>query len=155
MGEFFRDRLPDPLSYFEGEGLALTGRGKWRTARCEFHGGSDSLRLNIESGAWVCMSCQEKGGDVLAYTMALHGLEFVDAARSLGAYVDDDKPHRGQSKPGGLSARAALEVLSFECLLTWTAAFNLANGHPLTADDLTRLHTAAVRIKTLADGVLS
>ena len=28
MGEFLRDRLPNPISYFESEGLALIGNGK-------------------------------------------------------------------------------------------------------------------------------
>lgn len=29
---FDRDRLPDRLAYFAAEGLALTGRGRWRSA---------------------------------------------------------------------------------------------------------------------------
>jgi hypothetical protein len=50
---FIRDNLPDAASYFEGQGLTLTGprSAKWRTTRCEFHGGSDSMRVNIASGA--------------------------------------------------------------------------------------------------------
>jgi hypothetical protein len=50
MGEYLRDNLPDPIAYFEGEGLKLDGRGKWRTTECRFHGGSDSMRVNTASG---------------------------------------------------------------------------------------------------------
>ena len=28
MGEFIKDRLPDPETYFESEGLVLVGKGK-------------------------------------------------------------------------------------------------------------------------------
>jgi len=47
---FSRDNLPDPTTYFEGVGLNLRGPGKWKTTRCEFHGGSDSLRVNTRDG---------------------------------------------------------------------------------------------------------
>ena len=155
MGEFIRDRLPDALGYFEGQGLVLTGRGKWRTARCEFHGGSDSLRINTESGGWCCMNCGAHGGDVLAYHMQARGLEFVEAARDLGAYVDDGKPHRGPAKPAGLSPRAALEVLAFEALAVAVAAGNMAQGLQLTEEDRQRLTVAAGRINLLAQEVLA
>ncbi|MFY8042310.1 MAG: hypothetical protein ACOVOD_05230, partial [Rhodoferax sp.] len=72
MGEFVRDHLPDPVTYFEAEGLTLEGRGPWRTTECRFHGGSDSMRINTVSGSWVCMACNAKGGDVLAHCMAEH-----------------------------------------------------------------------------------
>jgi hypothetical protein len=116
MGEFVRDRLPDPVSYFDGAGLTLHGPGKWKTTRCEFHDGSDSMRVNTDTGGWVCMACGEKGGDVIAYTMRAQGLEFVEAARLLGAYVDDGEPHRGQIKPTTLSARDAMEVIVLDLL---------------------------------------
>lgn len=153
MGEFIRDRLPDPVSYFEGEGLTLQGPGKWKTTRCDFHGGSDSMRVNIERGAWVCMSCSAKGGDVLSHHMQAHGLEFVEAAKALGAYVEDDRPHRGREKAATLSPRAALEVLSFEALIAAVAASNVAHGVQLTDEDRTRLLQAAGRIQRIADEV--
>lgn len=154
MGEFIRDRLPDPVSYFEGEGLTLHGPGKWKSALCVFHGDKNpSMRINTETGAWVCMSCGEKGGDVLAFHMQRHVLEFVEAARALGAYVDDGKPHRGPAKPMTLSARAALDVLSFEASLAAVAASNVANGVTLTDADRARLLQAAGRIQRIADEV--
>ena len=92
---FDRRNLPDPISYYESEGLKLTSRGKWRTTACQFHGGSDSMRINTETGAFACMAgCGARGGDVLAYHMAQHGLEFVEAAKALGAWIDDGRPAR-------------------------------------------------------------
>ena len=146
-----RDRLPDPIGYFEGQGLKLTKRGKWRTTECRFHDGSDSMRINTLSGAFVCMTgCGAKGGDVLAYEMAAHGVDFVTAAKALGAWVEDGKPEP-RRKPTPLPPRAALEVLAFEATLTAVAAGNLAAGLVLVDKDRKRLLTAANRINKLAE----
>lgn len=149
---FVRDRLPEPHAFFEAEGLTFIGpRGKWRTTTCEFHGGSDSMRANMESGAWVCMSCGVKGGDVLAYRMQISGCDFVQACKELGAWEESDRPSR--VKPLPFSARDALGVLCFEATLTAVAASNIANGVTLTDDDRTRLLRAASRIAFITDGV--
>jgi hypothetical protein len=150
MGEFNRGHLPEPLAYFETEGLVLTGKGKWRTATCRFHNGSDSMRINVASGGWICMSCGIKGGDVLSYHMQVHGLEFVEAAKSLGAWVDDGRPTRPQ-KPTTLPARAALEVLHQEAMLAAVAAANIAHGINLTDADRARLLQAAGRINRIVE----
>lgn len=147
---FDRDRLPEPKGYFDGQGLKLSKRGKWRTTECRFHGGSDSMRINTGSGAWVCMSCGVKGGDVLAYEMAAHGVEFVTAAKALGAWVEDGKPEPNR-RPAPLPPRAALEVLAFETTLAAVAAGNLANGLVLSRQDRARLLIAANRISKLAE----
>lgn len=150
MGEFLRDRLPDPLTYFIDHGLLLTAKGKWRTTRCEFHGGSDSMRINTSTGAWVCMACGAKGGDVLSYHMLAHNLEFVPAAKALGAWTDNGKP-TGIHKATPLPARAALEVLQQEATLAAVAASNVANGVVLTEGDRTRLLQAAGRINRIME----
>ena len=144
---FDRNLLPDTTGYFEAQGLKLAGprSAKWKTTACQFHGGSDSMRINTATGAWVCMSCGESGGDVLAYSMKLHGLEFVEAAKQLGAWVDDGKPQRPQ-KPTALPPRAALEVMARECNLVAVAAGNLAKGVILSDADRARLMVAAGRI---------
>lgn len=147
---FDRNRLPDPQSYFEEQGLRLTGRGKWRTTECKFHGGSDSLRFNVASGAWVCMSCGAKGGDVLSYEMQFHGTEFVEASKALGTWVEDGKPHSSQ-KCAPLPPRAALQVLAFEATLSAVAAGNVAQGKALSEPDRIRLLTAANRINRLVE----
>ncbi len=147
---FKREQLPDPANYFEAEGLKLVGPGRWKTTCCIFHGGSDSMRVNMASGAWACMNCGAKGGDVLAYHMQTHGEEFVDAAKALGCWVEDGKPQRPQ-KPAPLPPRAALQVIAFEAMLAAIAAGNIARGVALTDVDLSRLMTAANRIGRLVE----
>lgn len=147
---FDRNLLPDALSFFEAEGLRLAGPGKWKTTACQFHGGTDSMRINTQSGGWCCMSCGVKGGDVLAYHQQLHGADFIDAAKQLGAWVDDGKPVREQ-KPTPLPPRAALQVIGFEVNLIAIAAANVARGVVLSDLDLARLMAAANRITRLAE----
>jgi hypothetical protein len=149
---FIRDNLPDTSTYFEGEGLILTGprSAKWKTTRCEFHGGSDSMRINTTTGAWVCMSCGEKGGDVPAHHMAAHGLEFIEAAKVLGCWQDDGQPHTPQ-KPKPLQPGAALSVLAYECTLIAVAAGNIARGVQLTTTDLNRVLQAAGRVNSIKE----
>lgn len=147
---FDRTRLPEPLDYFDSRGLTLTRKGKWRTARCDFHGGSDSMRINTASGAWVCMSCAAKGGDVLAYEMASTGADFIAAAKTLGAWIEDgNAPKSTRATP--LPARQAIQVLAFESSLAAIAAANLAKGVLLTDVDRARLLLAAGRINRLAE----
>lgn len=150
MGELIHNQFPDPIAYFEAEGLKLQGRGPWRTAACRFHGGSDSMRINTVTGAWKCMACLVKGRDVLAYQMQAYRLDFISAARALGAWRDDDKPHQPQ-RPKPLSAREALQVLSLEASLVAIAAGNVAGGISLTEADRARVFLAAQRISTMSE----
>ena len=149
---FDRTHLPDATTYFENQGLILKGprSAKWKTTTCKFHGGSDSLRVNVTSGAWVCMSCGEKGGDVLAYEIKVNGREFVDAANALGCWIDDGRPPVA-TKPTPLSPRLALSVMAFESTLAAVAAGNVANGVELTDADRARLMVAANRINRLVE----
>ena len=150
---FDRNLLPDPVPYFEAQGLTLTGppTAKWKTAGCSFHGSRDSMRINTTSGAWVCMAgCGARGGDVLAYHMALHGMGFVEAARDLGCWIDDGQPPTPQ-RPAPLPPRAALSVLAFETTLAAVAAGNVAHGIALTDTDRARLMKAAGRINLIAE----
>ena len=150
---FDRNLLPDPTAYFEEQGLKLTGprKAKWKTTECKFHGGSDSMRVNVSSGAYSCMAgCGASGGDVLAYEIAVTGADFVAAAKSIGAWVDDGKPHAPQ-KPTPLSPRAALSAMAFEAMFTAICAGNIAKGVTLTEPDRARLMTAAGRINLLAE----
>lgn len=88
LSQFKRCLLPDPAGYYaERAALRLIGRGRWRSAVCPFHDDTrPSLRVNAESGAYRCMVCNARGGDVLAFHRARHGLSFVQAARDLGAW---------------------------------------------------------------------
>ena len=148
---FNREALPDPLGYYEAQGLTFRERkGKWRTTRCDFHQGSDSMRVNVSTGAWVCMSCGIHGGDVLAYEMQLTGADFVSAAKALGCWTDDGKPAI-QSKPTPISARAALQALSFEALLVAMEAARVAKGATPTEADKARVLAASNRIIRIAE----
>lgn len=147
---FQREQLPDPVSYFEGEGLMLRGHSKWKTTQCRFHGGSDSMRINTQSGGWVCMSCGVKGGDVLSYHMQAHDMEFVEVAKVLGAWVDDGKP-QATKKPTPLPPRSALQVLGNESTIVAIAAGNIARGLILTDEDRSRLIVCAGRINRIVD----
>ena len=148
---FDRTLLPDPVTYFENQGLILKGprSAKWKTTACNFHGGSDSMRINLASGGWCCMSCGHKGGDVLAHHMAAHGLDFIDSAKALGCWVDDGQPHRPQ-RPKPLPVSQAIQVLQFESMLTYVAAGNIARGVQLTDTDRARLLVASQRIQTIS-----
>lgn len=144
-----RTRLPDPTDYYVAQGLQFRERkGRWRTTACNFHGGSDSLRINTGTGAFVCMAgCGARGGDVLAYHMALLGQDFTTAAKELGAWIDDGKP--APSRPTPLPARDALHLLARESALVAIAVANVANGVTLAANDLKRLLQAAGRINAV------
>ncbi len=144
---FDRRNLPDPTSYFESIGLKLIGptSSKWKTTSCEFHDGSDSMRINTHSGGWCCMACDAKGGDVLAYEMQRTGTEFVQAAKALGAWIGTDQPHT-HHRPAPLPPRAALEVLAAECNLIAIAGANVARGKVLQDRDLQRVLLATNRV---------
>lgn len=47
---FDRRNLPDPTAFYEERGLKLTGRGKWRTTACSFHGGMPTRVSNASRG---------------------------------------------------------------------------------------------------------
>lgn len=154
MGEFIRDRLPDAVDYYTGTAsLKLIGpsRSKWKTTACEFHGGSDSMRIHVERGAFICMSCGAKGGDVLAYHMAVHGFGFVDAAKALGAYQEDGKPHGGGLRPAKIPARDLLKLAAFEISVASMVAANLAQGKSVSETDRARLMTAAGRVGRISE----
>ena len=84
---FNRDHLPQPAEFYAGEGINLEGCGAWRSALCPFHKDKNpSMRVFFNTGAFRCMVCGSKGGDVLAFYMLRHSLRFIDAAKALGAW---------------------------------------------------------------------
>ena len=148
---FDRSNLPEPVGYYEAAGLVFRERkGKWRTTRCEFHGGSDSMRINTDSGAFACMACGASGGDVLAYEMQATGAEFIDACKALGCWVDDGQP-AVQHKPTPMSPRAALQMLSFEAQLVVMEYARIANGAVPSEAEKARTLLAANRITTIME----
>ncbi len=86
-GKFVRSLLPTPTEYYKTQSIELKGRGEWRDAICPFHADTKpSLRVKAENGAYRCMVCGARGGDVLAFHQHLHNLSFIQAAKSLGAW---------------------------------------------------------------------
>lgn len=84
---FKRNLLPVPADYYHEQGLKLLGGSEWKNALCPFHDDSKpSLRVRLDTGGFRCMVCGAKGGDVLAFHMQRHGLRFIEAAKSLGAW---------------------------------------------------------------------
>jgi len=145
---FNRERLPDPIAYYQGQGLTLMGshQAAWRTTRCQFHSGSDSMRIKVATGAFVCMACGARGGDLLAYEMAVHGVGFVEAAKRLGAWTGGDAPQR-HIRPTALSARDALSVLADEANLIAIEGTRMGSGIVPSAADLERTRRAAARVR--------
>ena len=147
---FDRNKLPDPLSYYETQGLKLIGGGEWRTTRCAFHGGSDSMRIVVKSGGFKCMAeCGARGGDVVAYHMAAHSLSFVEAAKDLGAWINDGAPIR--TRPTPLSPRDALIILAPEVFLVAYVASSIGLGYQMSNDDRRRVMVAHNRIQRIAE----
>ena len=52
---------------------------------CPFHpdNKTGSFRVNVSTGAFKCFACGLSGGDVIAYTMTLNGVQFTEALTNL------------------------------------------------------------------------
>lgn len=88
QGKFSRKALPTSVVYYQQQGIKLKGTGAWRDAICPFHQDTKpSLRVNVERGAYRCMVCGARGGDVLAFHMHKYGVSFVEACKQLGAWI--------------------------------------------------------------------
>jgi hypothetical protein len=152
---FDKTKLPEPTDYYQGRGLTLRGpkNAVAKTTACDFHGGSDSMRIFVASGGFVCMACGVKGGDILSYHQQLHGLDFVSAAKQLNAWVDDGKQHHS-NKPAPLPAREALFVLRDEVTLIALEGSRIGHGVVPTDADLERIRKAAGRVYLIAEDIL-
>ena len=146
-------RKPPTHEVMQHYGAALVhGKGKWFTLACLFHSGSDSMRVNTESGGWCCMACDAKGGDSIAFLSELEGIGVVEAAKKLGCWTEDGRPP--PTKPASFNARQALEVLASETNIVVVTALSVAAGHPLTQVDKDRLVQAARRVQFVSEGLL-
>ena len=147
---FNKEKLPDPRAYYEHSGLKLSKGKKWATTVCVFHGGSDSMRINCETGAFVCMAgCGAKGGDVLSYHRAIHKGDFVSACKELGCWVEDGKKLSKPPRPNPLPLRDAMSVLEYETLLVAGIASSMGLGFELTEQVRARLMEASSRIQKI------
>lgn len=149
-GAFNHDAVPGWQSYADDQGLTLHGRGKWRSVLCDFHADTDpSMRVNVESGGWVCMSCRAKGGDTLSHYMQRTGAGFVEAAQALGAW-DATKAPGQAGKPRSLPAADAMELAAKEMLLLTVVIADIRRGVIPTDDDWHKFLQGAGRVEALA-----
>lgn len=74
--DFYRHELPS---------ATLKQHGWNDGGLCPFHADNKagSFRVNLVTGAFKCFACGEAGSDVIAFTMALYGLKFVEALHKL------------------------------------------------------------------------
>jgi hypothetical protein len=148
---FNRDRVPGWSAYAVSTGLTLSGRGQWRTTRCDIHGGSDSLRVNVTSGGWICMACGAKGGDALAHYRQVSGKSFRQAASDLGAWINGRSDHSAQvTRPARLAPSDALSALGPELTLCAVVISDARSGVIPNDTDWRRFLEAAGRVQFVA-----
>ena len=110
-GRFRPELLPPPRAFYAGALQKLRlGRKPWATALCPFHpDSSPSLSVNLDSGGFYCFACGAKGGDVVDFVRQRYGLDFVLAAKYVGAW--DDKPlSEAERSEFQRNRRRALEI---------------------------------------------
>jgi DNA primase len=80
-----KELLPSPSDYYDLQGIKLTGKGEWRSALCPFHEDRfPSLRINMQSGGFICMACNARGGDIIAFHQKRFNSSFKVACAELG-----------------------------------------------------------------------
>jgi DNA primase len=83
---FIKNSL-NPLDFYHHElsSVKLKRQGWNDGGLCPFHSDNKpgSFRVNLTTGAYKCFACGEAGADVIAFTMALYGLKFVEALEQL------------------------------------------------------------------------
>jgi hypothetical protein len=129
MGTFVKEKLPDPLSFYQGRGLVLQPGKEWRSTSCEFHISRTTMRINMNSGGFVCMAqCGAKGGSVVDYYMAINGVDFYTAAKALGAIEADGKPYKGPKRPLRIPTHDLLKLVPKELYICSTVVSALSNA---------------------------
>jgi DNA primase len=79
-----KERISPYDFYLREQGLHQFGAksGGWAVAGlCPFHADrtAGSFKVNLDLGSFICFSCGAKGSDIIAFTMAKHGLSFYEA----------------------------------------------------------------------------
>jgi DNA primase len=76
---------PFDFYHYELSNAPLKKQGRNTGGLCPFHADNTpgSFRVNLATGAYKCFSCGSRGGDIIAFTMELHGLDFIEALTKL------------------------------------------------------------------------
>ena len=104
---FDRDLLPNAQAYY-GQQFTLKGnKAKHLVPCCFHHDKTASLSIDMVSGLFHCYGCRigidnKDGGDIVDFHRLKHGLDFVEAVKDLGAWVDTSS-----DTPDQLAARKA------------------------------------------------
>src|SRR5690606_21581922 len=96
LSGFDRSLLPSMEDYLKSIAVRLVGRGKQRRCKCPIgeHSSKDSFCVNVDTDAWWCHVCHLGGGDALALHRRLADQGFLEAARDLGAFPENEQTPR-------------------------------------------------------------
>ncbi|MDI1292409.1 MAG: CHC2 zinc finger domain-containing protein [Methylobacter sp.] len=78
---------PHDFYSFELSGAKLK-KHEWNDGGiCPFHDDKNpgSFRVNLNTGAYKCFACRSAGGDVIAFTMAIRSVHFIEALKQLAS----------------------------------------------------------------------
>jgi len=82
---------------FSNELDQLIKDAKWQSVKCPFHEDNNpSLRILLPDGGFECKGCGECGGNVIDFTMKLHGLNFPTAIDYLATNYTTRRQHHEQ-----------------------------------------------------------
>lgn len=99
---FNRDLLSNPQAYYS-QFFALKGNKAKHLVLCCFHHDKEpSLSLDLTTGRFNCFGCGASGGDIVDFHQLKYDLNFKEAAKDLGAWVDTST-----DTPEQLAARKA------------------------------------------------
>lgn len=141
--------LPDSNHYYESLGLIFRSKGEWMTTNCEFHGGSDSMRIH-KTGAFRCMNCGVHGGGVVSYHMQRFNIDFLQACRDLGISVGNST-RRPPDKPKPIPTTRAIELMSMEARIAWMLLAKIKAGKKLEDHEIESLKTSCKEIMNIAE----
>lgn len=89
---FLRENLPNPRGYYAAQFPSMKCHYQsplWISVLCCFHDEvSPSLRINLNSGGFICFGCGVKGGDIVAFHQRRYGLSFVQTIDFFHAWGD-------------------------------------------------------------------
>jgi hypothetical protein len=132
------------------EAVRSRGGDRW-SARCPAHEDkSPSLAIRELPDGRLLLYCH--AGCSSDEVVGAVGLEMSDLFPPKPS--DPGAGHSTLKRRALMSPAQALEIVANEVMLAWTAAYNLAGGHKLTAADLARLTLAAKRIEVIRDEVM-
>jgi DNA primase len=81
--ELDRSKFPHPPSYYSRYFKLPKLHGQVMVNCCFHDDRTPSLSIDLDEGWFNCFGCGAKGGDVLAFHMTKHTMNFIEACRDL------------------------------------------------------------------------